>query len=250
MFISLRVTSRDDPGTNRRGRSRRVVTAIAVRTAHRPPGHDQDAVITEITEPLLSPVASCSRIRILDKKGALLVGEAKKRIESVRKAFLAEIDEWSFPPSEWEARTVSEIQLLPIVKVRRYPDDALSYMRMPARHCHANAQFMEDTDPSGRMKHITGWWIQGDTYLLHSVVLHDDQYVCVTPAPLESEETFDFVPDSEIEWRDDGEVRSAYRGGALIGKGVRTNPARSLAEIDKIRQRLLSGMNPYEAVKR
>ncbi len=38
--------------------------------------------------------------------------------------------------------------------------------------------------------------------------------------------------------------------GVKIGPGIRSNPAQALAELNVIRQRLLSGMNPYKAIQR
>jgi hypothetical protein len=178
------------------------------------------------------------------------LGEAKKKREIMRQAILEGLDEWSFPVSQWEKRSVAEIQSLPRVKVNRYPDEVLSYMRMPARRCHENAHFMQNNDPEGKIKHIVGWWVQGEDFVLHSVVLQGDQYVCVTPAPLESENTFEFVPDEKIEWRDEGNVRTAYRDGVAIGKGLRADPEKTLAELDEIRGQILSGADPYDAVRR
>lgn len=177
------------------------------------------------------------------------MGEGKRKREAMRKALLADLEEWSFEPTDWEARTVSEIQSLPIVTVGRGPDDQLAYMRMVARQCHQNAAFMEKNDPEGLTKQVTGWWIQQDNYVLHSIILQAGQYICVTPAPLESADSFDFVPDPKIEWREEGSYRIAYRDGVEIGKGVRRNPAKAVAEINEIKKRLLSGMNPYKAVQ-
>lgn len=178
------------------------------------------------------------------------MGEAKRKLEKVRASFIAELDNWSFSPTEWESRTVAEIQALPVIKVMRYPDDALEYMRMPPRECHKNARFMQDNDPNGRLKQVTGWWMQDGNYVLHSVVDQYGDYVCVTPAPLHPENPFDFIPDEKIEWRDEGDFRVAYRDGVKIGPGVRSNPTKAIADLEEIRSRLLSGMNPYEAVKR
>ncbi|AUX78890.1 hypothetical protein [Sinorhizobium fredii] len=178
------------------------------------------------------------------------MGEAKRKTEKTRVSFLAELDKWYFPTTEWEARTVAEISQLPVVKVTRYPDDTLAYMRMPPRACHANARFMQDNDPDKRLRQVTGWWPQDGHYVLHSVVDQHGEYVCVTPAPMYVGRTFDFIPDEKIEWRDEGDYRTGYRNGIEIGPGVRADPAKTLAELESMRQRLLSGMNPYQAVKR
>lgn len=178
------------------------------------------------------------------------MGESKRKLEAVRKLFLDEFKKWAFPITDWEVKTVEQIRNLPVVRARRYPDDALEWMRMPARECHANARFMQDNDPEGRLKQVTGWWLQEGNYVLHSVVDQYGTYMCVTPAPLHREYEFDFIPDPKIEWRDEGDHRVAYRDGVKIGPGVRSDPAETLEVLDKIRTRLLSGMNPYEAVRK
>lgn len=177
------------------------------------------------------------------------MGEAKRNMEKLRASFLAELDNWSFPPTDWEARTVVEIQKLPVVMVRRYPDDALKYMRMPPRECHKNARFMQDNDPDGRLRQVSGWWFQNGNYVLHSVVDQYGDLVCVTPAPLHRENPFPFIPDAKIEWRDEGDYRVPYRDGVEIGPGVRADPEMTLTELAKVRARLESGMNPYKAIQ-
>lgn len=177
------------------------------------------------------------------------MGEAKRNLERVRQSFLAEIDKWAFPATDWEARTVEELKSMPRTKVIRYPDDALEYMRMPPRECHVNARFMQDNDPEGRLRQVTGWWLQDDNYVLHSVVDQYGRLVCVTPAPLHPENSFDFIPDPKIEWRDEDDYREAYREGVCIGPGLRSNPEKTLAQLAVIRTRLISGMNPYKAVQ-
>lgn len=177
------------------------------------------------------------------------MGEAKRKLETVRAEFLAELDKWSFPATDWELATVEEIKRLPVIKVWRASDRKLKWARMPAQQCHANACFIEEQDPDGRSKQITGWWLQDGDYVLHSIVNQHGNYICVTPAPLQPENPFDFIPDPKIEWRIEGDYRVAYRDGVKIGPGVRSNPAKTLAKLNVTRQRLLSGMNPYEAVR-
>lgn len=171
-------------------------------------------------------------------------------MEEVRSAFVAEIEKWAFPMSDWEVRVVQEIKQMPVVTVERYPDDALAYMRMPPRQCHKNASFMEENDPECRIKQVTGWWPQEGQYVLHSVIVRDDQYICVTPAPLHSTRRFDFIPDAKIKWRDEGEVRVPYRDGVKIGPGVRDDPEKTIVELGLMREKLLSAKNPYEVMIR
>lgn len=177
------------------------------------------------------------------------MGEAKRKLEATRAAFLKELDEWSFEPSEWEAETVAQLSTLSRVQVNRYPDARLEWMRMPPRQCHANARFMEENDPEGRLKQVTGWWPQDGHFVLHSVVDQHGKYMCVTPAPQHPQNPFEFIPDCHVEWREEGDYRVAYRNGVKIGPGVRADPASSTAEVERIRRLLLSGVNPYQAMR-
>ena len=176
------------------------------------------------------------------------MGDAKRKLENVRRALLREIESWAFPATEWEARTVAEVRALPVVTVQRYPDEALAQMRMPPRQCHPNARFMQENDPERRLKHIVGWWPQGGNYVLHSVVDQYGKYICVTPAPFHPA-SFEFIPDPKIAWQDEGDRRIAYRDCVPIGPGIRIDPARTVAEIQLIKAKLLSGMDPYEAFR-
>lgn len=178
------------------------------------------------------------------------MGEAKRKLEETRANFLRELEKWLFPVTDWEIETVRQIGQLPVVRATRYPDEALAYMRMPPKECHKNARFMQDNDPEKRLKQVTGWWLQEGQYVLHSVVDQHGEYVCVTPAPLHSERTFDFIPDDKIEWRDEGDYRVPYRDGVEIGVGVRSDPAKMIDEMKVIKERLMSGMNPYQAVRK
>ncbi|WP_051678736.1 hypothetical protein [Xanthobacter sp. 91] len=178
------------------------------------------------------------------------MGDAKRKLERVRQTFLAGLGDWMFPPSDWETRTVAEIQALPVVIVTRRPIHELEYMRMPAKQCHANARFLQDHDPERIMRHVAGWWVQPPNYVLHSVVEKDGHFFCVTPAPDYLDGTFEFIPDDKIEWRVDGEHMAPFREGVEIGRGVRSDAAATIAELEALRQRLLSGMNPYEAVRK
>lgn len=110
------------------------------------------------------------------------MGEGKRKLEVIRVQFLAHLDDWSFPATDWEVRTVEEIKLLPVVKVPRASDGDLAYLRMRPNHCHANVRAMVKNDPEQRSEQITGWWLQenGD-YVLHSILNQWGQLACVTP---------------------------------------------------------------------
>ncbi|QLQ17654.1 MAG: hypothetical protein HZT43_01370 [Exiguobacterium profundum] len=177
------------------------------------------------------------------------MGEGKRKLEAVRVKFLAELDDWSFPASEWESQTVAEIKRLPVVRVHRASDEELNYMRMKPQQCHTNVRFMVKNDPEQRSEQITGWWPQDGNYVLHSILNQWGQFVCVTPSPMNKENPFSFIPDPKIEWREEGDYLTAYRDGVAVGKGVRDNPAEALKALAVVRERLLSGMNPYEAIR-
>lgn len=67
---------------------------------------------------------------------------------------------------------------------------------------------------------------------------------------MHSERTFDLIPDDKIEWRDEGDYRVPYCDGVEVGVGVRSDPAKMIDEMKVIKERLMSGMNPYEAVRK
>ena len=177
------------------------------------------------------------------------MGEGKRKLEAVRAKFLAELDDWSFPATEWELQTVAEIKRLPVVRVHRGSDGELTSMRRKPQQCHANARFMAKNDPEQRSTQITGWWLQDGNYVLHSIVNHRGQLRCVTPSPFNKENPFNFIPDPKVEWREEGDYLTAYRDGVAVGKGVRADPADALKVLAVVRERLLSGMNPYEAIR-
>jgi hypothetical protein len=170
---------------------------------------------------------------------------------SLRDVLLAEIDLWSFPVTNWELATVKEIDRLPAITVHRVDAAKLESMRMKPRECHANARWLEANDPEAGTKRIIGWWPHGGRHVLHSIVNHRGQYLCFTPVDerMFPETRFEFVPDQKIEVREENGYSSYFRDGQRIGRGVRFDPVQALADLEIARQRLLSGMDPYEAVK-
>jgi hypothetical protein len=123
-------------------------------------------------------------------------------------------------------------------------------MRMPPQKRHTNAKFMEDNDPESRSEQLTGWWVQDGNYVLHSIINQLGNYVCVTPTYLQTENPFDFIFDEKIEWREEGEVFEAYRDGVRINNGLRSDPQQALADLEKIREELLAGDDPYKAFRK
>jgi hypothetical protein len=109
---------------------------------------------------------------------------------------------------------------------------------------------MEDNDPESRSERLTGWWLQDGNYVLHSVINQLGNYICVTPTHLQTENPFDFIFDEKIEWREEGEVHEAHRDGVRINNGLRSDPQQALAELEKIREKLLAGDDPYKAFRK
>lgn len=177
------------------------------------------------------------------------MGEAKRKLEAMRASMLKDIERWSFPPSDWEAGLVAEIAQLDMILVERASDDQLAWARMKAQKCHANARFMEVSDPHGKTRQILGWWFQQGQYVLHSIIQQGDTMICVTPSPFNTENPFPFIPDDKIEVREEEDHYVCYRNGQLIGPGVRSDPEGALREGEALRRRLESGVNPYEAMR-
>jgi hypothetical protein len=173
-----------------------------------------------------------------------------------RDALLQMLAKWSFPASDWERATVDAITRLPAVTVHRYPADLLEQMRMKPQECHVNARFMEEKDPEKATRRVLGWWVQpaGNAcqFVLHSVIQRHGVYHCVTPVDprVSPEPTFPFVPDPQIEPRAEGNTWSYYRDRVRIIHGVRSNPTQTIADCAAVRERLLAGMDPFEALQR
>ena len=139
---------------------------------------------------------------------------------AIRDVFLAELNRWSFPVTDWEVATAKKIARLPVISVHRVPAAQLE-------------------------------WMQDGNYVLHSIGRSRRDYVCVTPVDekMDAGSPFPFIRDPKIEVREENGFHGYYRDGVKIGPGVRRDPSKTLAEIEIVRQRLLSGMDPYEAVK-
>lgn len=155
------------------------------------------------------------------------MGEAKRREMMLREALVREADKWSFPGSEWERETVAELARMPRVEVTRESAEKLQWAKMKPKDCHANTGWYEANDPTGKWKRVTGWWPQGDTYVLHSVVSDGKNFMCLTPQEWDVPQTFEFVPDDKLTWREEGNKRVFHRDGHAISVGLRGIPMRT-----------------------
>lgn len=176
------------------------------------------------------------------------MGEAKQRREKLRASMLAQADDWSRPPSAWEAELVEELLDMPAVRVPRLPATDITWMGMPANECHANTRWYERNDRTGQAKSVSGWWLQGLDFVLHSVLGNQGQYRCITPSAGGETEII-FIADPKIEWVETGDVYSPRRNGQFVGLGVRRFPAFTRALNETVRARLLAGMDPYRALE-
>jgi hypothetical protein len=178
------------------------------------------------------------------------MGEAKARLERLRETFLASAEEWMFPPSRWEQEAVREILSRPMERAVRGLPRGAGVLNAPPRECHANALFYATHDPSGRAKLVTGWWRQPNVLVLHSLVEIEGQLYCVTPFDADPSPDFAFIRDPRLRWHEDADgERYCERDGHRIGPGLRLDAPQVMADTALIKDRLCSGMNPYEAVK-
>ena len=176
------------------------------------------------------------------------MGQAKARREALRRKMIEEGRRWDFPPSPWEAALCDEVKEQDVLVARRVSAQELSWMRMPMSACHANVRWYVEHDPSKKARAVTGWWVQWPDFVLHSVIETDGRLICITPMPFEEIE-FPFIPDPKISWIADGEVYSAVRNGCVIGPGIRTFPAFTMARNAIVRERLLAGGDPFSAIE-
>jgi hypothetical protein len=176
------------------------------------------------------------------------MGQAKRRREALRQIMLEEGRKWDFPPSVWEIAVCAELKNQPVVVVPRMPAEQLNWMRMPAHKCHANVRWYAENDPSKRSHAVVGWWVQWPDFVLHSIIETDGQMTCITPIPY-NENEFPFIPDPKIGWVQNEDVYSAVRNGRVIGPGLRAFPAFTMARNAIVRERLLSGVDPFKAIE-
>jgi hypothetical protein len=174
------------------------------------------------------------------------MGDAKKNLAAFREGLLSQALRWCFAPSAWENDLVAQIVAMPSHRVPRMSASDLAWMGMPANECHANTRWYEKNDPTQESKSITGWWLQGMEFILHSVLSRQGQYVCITPTARDDSE-IQFFPDPKIEWIVRDNCFCAMRNGHEIGLGVRRFPSFTIAQNEILIARLNSGMNPHRA---
>lgn len=175
------------------------------------------------------------------------MGEAKLKLEAIRKRHIELSKHWDFPPTAEEAVVCAGLRELSIVTVRRASPEELAFMRMPANSCHQNAWWYERNDPTGRSRAVTGWWVQWPDFVLHSVLQIDGNYICITPQYFDDGD-FPFMPDPAIAWEKREDKYIAKKEEYEIGIGVRLFPEFTMARLEIVRKRLMAGVNPFKAI--
>lgn len=167
----------------------------------------------------------------------------------LRDSFLRQADRWSFPETQWERDLVLELGRLPLLRAPRAPEWLLRHSRMVPQRCHENVSFVVEHFP--HCEHVSGWMPVDGDYVLHSVLRQSGELVCVTPLLSPGRgmpDHVEFIPDPRIEWRREGAVPVAYRDGVEVGPGVRTDPTATMRRVALVRERLLAGVHPFQAV--
>lgn len=153
-----------------------------------------------------------------------------------------EIGGLTAPPTMEEARLLEVIEGLRFVDVPQASAASMEFMQTRPQHCHANARWFEEADPFGKARSVTGWWRRGNVFYLHSVVYDRGQLVCITPGP--DVPPLWFAPDTDIQSKLNGHLRTATRWGRPVPSTVRRDPAAVIARCDTALKRLEAGEHP------
>jgi hypothetical protein len=158
-------------------------------------------------------------------------------------------EEMAFPPTEWEASTLTEVLVLPRVVVTRPAKQYLLSIGMIPYGCHINCAEYVARDPEHLTRHVWGWIIHGSDFILHSVVERDGQWRCLTPQLIEVQPQFIFIPDPAIEWVEasDGSGREPIRNGTRLPEALRKYPEDHIRMRDRFRELIRSGTSVMEA---
>lgn len=175
------------------------------------------------------------------------MGDAKRKLAAMRQRHIELARWWDFPPSPEEASICDALREMEIINVRRASSAELSYMRMATNSCHANARWYEKNDPLKQSVAVTGWWVQWPDFVLHSVVKIRGVYICITPSD-SREGAIPFIPDPNIRWIERGDQLVPFKDGYEIGMGVRLFPEFSMAKMNIVKEKIVSGVNPLEAM--
>ncbi|MGO4440143.1 hypothetical protein [Rhizobium sp. RAF56] len=171
--------------------------------------------------------------------------DARRKMLGERAVLVAE--QFAFPPTEWEAKTLAEVLSLPRVHVMRPPREELLAAGMVERDCHRNCSVQVTNDPDRSCRHVVGWLIHGSDLILHSVVEWSGYWLCLTPQLVAAPSEFQFIPDPLIEWVETRIGMEAFRGGVAVPHALRKYPEHHLLLRDKFHELLDSGISAYDA---
>ena len=117
---------------------------------------------------------------------------------------------------------------------------------MQYSECHTNCASQAALDP--RAKHVLGWWQQGDTFVLHSVIEQSGDLYCITPQHFDIQ-GFMFVRDPKLEWvTDEGLAPRILREGVECFDGLRRYPETFKRAHDLLQEKLATGLEPFDAM--
>jgi len=157
--------------------------------------------------------------------------------------------EWlAFPPTRQEATALKEVLKLPRVVVTRPAHSELIAAGMVPYDCHRNCAAQVANDPDGTSRHVSGWLPHGEDLILHSVVVTNGQWLCLTPQLIASPSRFSFIPDAKIIWCEEANgMKRPLRNGEEIPAALRSNPQRHIAMRDQFMALVASGTPAFEA---
>lgn len=167
--------------------------------------------------------------------------------EDIEKLIVRNIEAMAFKPSEFEAATYAELIALPRVIVARPPTKDLVSAGFVHYDCHRNCGEQVENDPSGNSRHVVGWLPYGDDLILHSVVVIGERWICLTPQFVGAPDRFEFIPDTQLVWHDQGQTKIVHRHGREIPEVFRKNPMRHIRMRDAFRALIAQGLSAIEA---
>lgn len=176
------------------------------------------------------------------------MNQGKFRREELRKKLLNDFEKFMMEPTEDEALLANEISSLPVKRIIRESPERLKWGGMQPQECHQNCRAYADLDPTKISRQISGWWVRDEVFVLHSVIETRGGLICITPYMMDESE-LDFIPDQKIVWDKDAEGKfSASRAGKPTIAVVRRNPQKTIKQCIYMKNRLRSGLNPYDAI--
>ena len=110
---------------------------------------------------------------------------------------------------------------------------------------------MEENDPSKKIRRVTGYILNDEVYVLHSIIENNGEYICVTPSPIgNGAEGFDFIIDDKITFIEKDGMGIPFRDGHQITNGFRKNPDEAMRKVKIILTRLDNGASLIEAQRK